>query len=247
MSNKQYLYKVSILNKKNSNPLEAISFFSGESQYDLLNSKLYKSNTTDSVIWNNIFTPQKDVNCEKYSNLPEYLKLKSNKKDILSNSRNILWQNVFSREKREDAQFARIFELIIPGFLSKDDAVDCIQKLSIELVNEGMIVDASIHLRINNINFVFLSDNSKTLNKLESNKNYTGFLMCTLRDYKNGFFINKNRNWNDKFKLEKWRTIWIKILTEKVLANKKLDSFWEEKLKIYPEYENIKNNLITNF
>ena len=38
---KQYLYKISILNKKNSNPLEASSYYSGENQFDMTNNKSY--------------------------------------------------------------------------------------------------------------------------------------------------------------------------------------------------------------
>ncbi len=248
MSTKQYLYRVSILNKKNSHPLESICYYSGENQYDMINSKNYTSNTHENVIWNSIELPNKENNYAKYLNLPEYLKLRSNKKDMMSNARNILWQNVFTREKRDDAQFARLFEVLIPGFMSKIEAISSLKEFSRKLVDDGMIVDCSVHYRQNNLNNTSIIDKIKnpteTEDKSESSIDYTGFLMCTLRDYENGRFVNKNREWNDKRKMESWRATWVEILAKKVAQepNSEIRNNWEEKLTIYSEYEKIKEN-----
>lgn len=249
---KQYLYRVSILNRKNSHPLEAICYYSGESQYDILNSKNYTSNTVDNVIWNKILVPSKEEQVSLYKELPEYLKFRSSKKDAMSNARNILWQNVFNREKRDDAQFSRLFELSIPAFLSQQEAVNSLNRFATTLVKEGMIVDCSVHSRQKNLNNLSLLDRVKISEKTEkepeeeTSLDYTGYLMCTLRDYKEGRFVNKNREWNDKKKMETWRAKWVEVLAELVHnsnLNKDVKESWEEKLTIYSEYEDIRKKL----
>lgn len=242
---KHYLYKVSILNKKNSHPLESISYYSGENQYDISNSKTYISNTVDNVIWNKIIVPNKDSLL--HHDLPEYLKFRTYKKDVVSNARNILWQNVYNREKRDDAQFSRIFELSIPSFINKEDAINTLILFSKNLIEEGMIVDCSLHSRKNNLNGISLFDTIKEVNIEEKNDkliDYTGYLICTLRTYKEGRFFNKNRDWNDKKKMEFWRYKWVELLSELINNNpltKEQKIAWEEKLQIYPEYQTIKN------
>ena len=106
---KQYLYRVSVLNKQNTHPLEAIAYYSGETQYDLLNSKQYTSTTESKVVWNNVLIPDRAEETEKFLNLPEYLKFRSKKTDLVSNARNTLWQSIYVREKRIDSQFSRLF------------------------------------------------------------------------------------------------------------------------------------------
>ena len=246
MSTKQYLYKVSILNRTNSHPLEAISYYSGESQYAPGSNKSYVSNSQDNVIWRNLATPDKN-NHQKYQNLPHFLQFRSPKNDIISNARNMLWARVFEREVRADAQFARLFEVLIPGYFTKDMSIDAMNKFSSILVDEGMIADCSIHSRNSKEGGTSLLEAAK--NNFQEEKqhfsiDYTGFLMCTLRDYENGIFVNKNRTWNDRQKMENWRKEWVKILAEIVHnsdpENKRI---WEEKLTIYSEYEEIKKDL----
>jgi len=247
---KQYLYRVSILNRKNSHPLEAISYYSGEDQTDINNLKNYISNTKDIVLWNGIILPDKQSSL--YTHLPEYLKFRKNKNNLISNARNILWQNVFINEKRDDAQFSRLFEVSMPYFLTLEQTKEAIIKFATNLVNEGMIADCSIHSRKKDQNNYSLIEKliSKNKIKTEENKNlidYTGYLMCTLRTYKNGKFCNKNREWNDKKKMELWRYKWVKILTETINnADVPTDqkNIWEKKLNIYSEYKNIKNELL---
>ncbi len=243
---KQYLYRVSILNRKNSHPLEAISYYSGESQHDIFNAKNYASNTSDNVIWNMVATPGKHSSL--YAHLPEYIKFRTFKKDLMSNARNILWRNVFVREKRDDAQFARLFEVSMPSFLTQNEAVEAVTKFSEVLVKEGMIVDCSVHSRqksLNNLSLLdkFLGKDKQKEEKTETSLDYIGYLMCTLRDYKNGSFVNKNREWNDKKKMELWRKKWVEILAN-AIDNANISSeqkkVWEEKMTIYSEYNQIK-------
>lgn len=244
---KQYLYRVSILNRKNSHPLEAISYYSGESQHDLLNSKNYSSNTSDNVIWNMIATPSK--HSMMYAHLPEYIKFRTYKKDLMSNARNILWRNVFTREKRDDAQFARLFEVSMPSFFTQNEAVEALTQFSDVLVKEGMISDCSVHSRQKSINNLSLlekvlgKDKPKDENKGETSLDYIGYLMCTLRSYENGTFVNKNREWNDKAKMELWRKKWVEILATSIEISNASDEqkkVWEEKMTIYSEYKQVR-------
>lgn len=239
MSTKQYLYKMSILNRKNSNPLEAISYYSGEAQVG------YASNSEENVIWNFLSLPSKQEQAEKYIELPHFLKLKHFNKELMSNCRSILWDHVYQRESRADAQFARLFELLIPGFATKEEAIGCIKEFADILIKEGMIVDCSLHQRNNNshTNLVNLAKNKEEI-KTPHIADYTGFLMCTLRDYKNGIFVNKNREWNDRKKMELWRREWVKILSKLVNnATTNNKEIWDEKLTIYSEYQDVKKEL----
>jgi len=248
---KQYLYRVSILNRKNSHPLEAISYYSGESQHDIVNAKNYSSNTTDNVIWNMVATPGKHSTL--YTHLPEYIKFRTFKKDLMSNARNVLWRNVFTREKRDDAQFARLFEVSMPSFLTQNDAVEAVTKFSEVLVKEGMIADCSVHSRQKSLNNLSLLDKflakdkpQKEEAKTETSLDYIGYLMCTLREYENGSFVNKNREWNDKKKMELWRKKWVEILAntiENANVSSEQKKVWEEKMTIYSEYNQIKASI----
>lgn len=247
---KQYLYRVSILNRKNSHPLEAISYYSGQEQRDNSAHKVYNSNTTDNVIWNNIATPTKK-DAYLYNQLPQYIKFRVPKKDLIDNARNILWKNVFQRETRDDAQFARLFEVSMPAFLTKQEAINAVSDFANILVQEGMIADVSVHSRQKDLTYNFkkglTTKESNIDEKNEGSLDYTGYLMCTLRKYENGIFVNKNREWNDIKKIELWRRKWVEILARTIdnanvsQENKKS---WEEKMTIYSEYEEIKNKLI---
>lgn len=244
---KQYLYKVDILSKTAHHPLEAIAYFSGETQYDVFNNKEYLSNTTDKVLWSNIIIPNKDENINSFTHLPEYLKFRSTKKDLISNSRNTLWKEVQNRENRPDSQFARVFNLAIPYFLSKEESIELINSFSKSLIEEGMIVDASLHdhnLKEPTFSIFeqlqFVDKEKKTVSESQKKQDYTCYLMCTLRDYKNNQFVNKNREWNDILKLKEWRGIWVNLLEhaiEQCPTDEKIKQTWKHKLNIYPEYK----------
>lgn len=236
---KQYLYRVSILNK---HPLEAIAYYCGETQYDLSNSREYQSTTEDKVIWNNIMLPEREE--DKYIHLPEYLKLGRKKSDLVSNARNILWQKVFVREKRADAQFARLFELYIPSFLSKEVAIGVVQGFSKKLVDDGMIVDSSIHHNstpVVNSLFEQLKIVESSKSSETATQDYTAYMMCTQRDYEDGRFVNKNRGWNSLEKMKEWRQEWAQILSE-AISNANIDesqkNSWLKKISAYkrPDY-----------
>lgn len=244
----QYLYRVNILSKRNEYPLNAIANICGEDQFDLISKKVFKSDNSDKVIWNQLIIPEKES--ENYNDLPQFLKIKNKKPEILSNARNILWSDVDYRENRIDSQFARVFEVSIPYFLTQLESVDLISKFANTLIEDGMICDVAIHSHYKkNITLDFLSqlkivDDVTPKEKEEIiHQDYSGFVMCTLRDYSNGIFQNKNRNWNSLEKMKAWRYEWTKLLfnsinnSEEASENQKKQ--WLKKLSIYPEYKQI--------
>jgi hypothetical protein len=250
---KQYLFRVEILSKKDKHPLESTAYYSGEKQFDILNSKGYDSTTQDKVIWSKILIPEKISQNELFSQLPDYLKFRSQKTDIISNARNILWQGVNNRETRPDSQFSRLFELAIPHFLTLEESINLLNDFGKVLVNEGMIVDSSLHSHNKNTTTLSIIDKMKFINSTKDSHNdfsekpqdYTGFLMCTLRHYENGRFTNKNRDWNNPFKLKEWRTIWVNMLSDAINSSAKSTTEernnWQKKLSIYPDYNQKKS------
>jgi hypothetical protein len=245
---KQYLYRVSILSKKTSHPLDAIAHYCGEDQFDVINSKRYASNTHEQVVWSNIVVPDKINQKELFYNLPDYLKFRSQKPDLISNARNILWKNVDSREIRPDSQFARLFELAIPHFLTQAEAITLVSNFGKALTTEGMIADCSLHSHNKKSSTLSIFEAFKIINTqkeekevVEHSQDYTAFLICTLRDYYNGQFINKNRDWNNKEKMKEWRHIWTTFLgmaiEHAVEATSEEKNSWGKKISMYPEYQ----------
>ena len=188
-----------------------------------------------------------------YAELPGYLKLRKNKRDLIPNVRSVLWQNVYTREIRDDAQFARVFELLIPSFFSIEEAIYGVSLFSEQLAKEGMIVDAAIHSAekyspTNSLLKLSEPEGGGGSVDRDSSLDYRALLMCTMRDYKNGMFLKKNREWNTVYKIENWRKNWVIILNE-FLNIKKLpledQKHWEHKLSIYHEFNEVKDKQIT--
>jgi hypothetical protein len=249
----QYLYRVNILNKKNNHPLEAIANYCGEDQYDILSSKKFNSHNSDKVIWSNLIVPTKNDYPNLFYSLPDFLKFRSQKPDLISNARNILWRQIDCREILPNSQFARVFELAVPFFLNQTESINLVTEFANSLVSEGMICDCSIHSYNKKSATLTLLDKLKMINlpKIEEidnpneiHQDYCAFLMCTLRDYDNGQFINKNRNWNSKEMLKERRSIWTNLL-DKAIKNSsestdEQKNLWNKKLRIYPEYNEMK-------
>lgn len=246
---KQYLFRVEILSKKDKHPLESIAYYSGEKQFDVLNNnKCYETTTDDKVIWSNIIIPDRVNQADLFYNLPDYLKFRSKKADLISNGRNLLWDKVNARENRPDSQFARLFELAVPYFLTDSEGVSLIQSFAKVLISEGMIADCALHnhnVKHSSFNLferIKLVPTKKETEGHEKSQDYTAFLMCTLRDYKDARFVNKNRNWNNPLKLKEWRMTWLNLLSQSIanasLATEDEKDTWKIKLQMYPDYKN---------
>jgi len=108
--------------------------------------------------------------------------------ELISNS-SVLWNAIENIEKRKDAQLCRYFDVAIPIELNNDDKIKLVKDYVKEnFIDEGMIADLAFH-------------------GLDSDNPHC-HVMLTMREITAEGFGNKNRDWNDKEKLEKWRKNW---------------------------------------
>lgn len=185
------LFKVKLLNKtKDGSAIICCSHYFGDNEYcQNTQSEIY-SNTKQNVLWNNLFLPNKTEQPELYTELPIFLQAGTNNVNSLKNKRTVLWRTIDSLETRSDAQFARLIEIEMNSFTLNEDNLRFIKNyINDNFIDKGIVVDASIH---------------KPTDK--GNKKNMLYLMCTLRSYKNGVFVNKNREWNSKELLSDWKT-----------------------------------------
>ncbi len=100
-----------------------------------------------------------------------------------------LWNEAENVEKRKDAQVAREINIALPVELNRDQQRDLVERYAKNLfVEEGMIADVAIHR--------------------DHADNPHAHMMLTTREITPEGFGQKNRTWNDKELLEKWRQGW---------------------------------------
>ena len=113
--------------------------------------------------------------------------------------RGTLWNKSEQAEKRKDAQVCREFELSLPRELTPEQRAELVREWVKEnLSKEGIIADATIH------------NPSAT----DGTEQPHAHVLTTMRDLKGDGFGNKNRDWNAKDKLEKWRETWAEKVNE---------------------------------
>lgn len=120
--------------------------------------------------------------------------------------RSVLWNEIEKIEKRKDAQLSRYFIVALPRELTLEQnhklLTDYIKK---NFVKKGMCADFAIH------------------NDADNN-NPHAHVMLTMREIENdGFSIKKNREWNDKNKVEIWRRSWAVSVNKYLRENNKKD------------------------
>ncbi|WFS69603.1 MobQ family relaxase (plasmid) [Agrobacterium leguminum] len=104
-----------------------------------------------------------------------------------------LWNAVEAVEKRKDAQLARELQITLPRELDKDEQREVIRSfIRDEFVQHGMIADIAIH-------------NPKASDGLDQPHAH---VMLTMRELTGEGFGKKNRDWNRKDHLERWREKW---------------------------------------
>lgn len=227
----QYLFRVSLLNKKNSSPLHIVAYYSGQTQYNAFNKENFPPSTKKQILYNNLVVPRNEL----YNDLPDYLELKNKKKDIINNARNTLWKNVDYFETRMDSQFARLFEVYVPYFLSLEEVKGLVNKFADHLSEQGIVADVSIHKTNTAENTILNTEKEQKYDELQD---YGCFFLCTLRPFKNGVFANKNREWNTPEQLKDWRKFWVNSLVETIALNSTNETIkkqWLERLKMYSE------------
>lgn len=221
---KQYLYRISVLKKMDAHPLEKLAYFSGLDQMDCYEGKVYKSTTSDKAVWGDLILPDRMNDFDAFCELPEVYKVRNKKPEIIQNLRTILWRDTAVQEKKNDYQCARMFELLVPSFLTEESAIEAVQSFGKHLMKQGMLVDASLH----NYNVIqepmslfeqltaMTSPDKPADEPSQNTQDYKAFLMCTIRDYKNGEFVAKNRNWNTYESLRSWRQAWFHTLEQHI-------------------------------
>jgi len=115
-------------------------------------------------------------------NTPEWMK-----------DRDALWNAVEAAEKRKDAQLSREVQLALPHELSPAQRLSLVRGfVSREFVARGMIADLAIH----------------EPHRKGDDRNHHAHVMLTLRELTADGFGNKNRDWNAREAIERWREAW---------------------------------------
>jgi len=113
--------------------------------------------------------------------------------------RDTLWNNVEQGEHRGDAQTAREVEVALPIEFSLQENIQVVREyINDNFVSHGMCADYSIH-----------NTNSATINP-------HAHILLTMRDVSLNGFEKKNRDWNDKPRLESWRENWANVCNAKL-------------------------------
>jgi len=113
--------------------------------------------------------------------------------------RSTLWNAVEKSEKRCDAQTARDIDVALPIEFDRNEQIEIMREyIQDNFVRHGMIADFAIH------------------DKGDGNP-HAHILLTTRNVDKNGFG-KKNRDWNAKEYLQKWRENWSEICNERLHA-----------------------------
>lgn len=100
-----------------------------------------------------------------------------------------LWNTVEKAENRKDSQLAREVEVSLPTELDRNQQLELVRSYTKEnFVDKGMVADVSIH------------------DKLDGNPH--AHILLTMRPLDQDKFGKKDRSWNSKDQLEKWRENW---------------------------------------
>lgn len=201
-------FTISILSKRDLHPLQAAANLSGERMLDMANMSEHAAPKRSAmVVYSDLLVPDKESALGKH--LPDYLKLRNGARDakVVRNAKNTLWVRVDWMEKRDDAQFARLFTLALPSSLDLQLAQKALRDFSQqELIQRGMVVDLAIH---------------ETRREGVAHKR-NAYAMATTRPFHNGDFQNKDRSWNDRSLLTVWRKSWFDILQNALISDQKL-------------------------
>ena len=111
--------------------------------------------------------------------------------------RSTLWNAVEKSEKRCDAQTAREIDIALPVELNLKENIELVREyIKDNFVSHGMCADFAIHDT--------------------GSGNPHAHIMLTTREITNAGFGKKNRDWNDKSRLEVWRENWANICNERL-------------------------------
>ncbi len=203
---KTHPFVVSILSKRDAHPLQAAASVSGESMLDL--SSIDMTQRTDQtemsppkrlakVVFSDLLTVERED--PRWKDLPSFMQIRRGARmEVVRNARNTLWMRVGWSEKRDDAQFARLFQMDLPTSIPLEQCQKALRSFAQErLANLGMIVDIAIH----------------EVSRDGNVSRRTAYAMATTREFRDGAFGNKDRSWNQRSMLLSWRKQWFDALS----------------------------------
>lgn len=111
--------------------------------------------------------------------------------------RQTLWNEVERSEKRKDAQLAREIELALPKEFNLQQQIDLLREyVQAQFVSKGMIADICIH---------------------KSDSNPHVHIMLTMREVSHNGFGKKERAWNGRDNIHRWREEWAIVQNRRLL------------------------------
>ena len=130
-------------------------------------------------------------------------------------SREKLWNAVEAIETRKDAQLAREINIALPNELTPEQQINLIEKFVQEqFVAGGMIVDVCIHRPKQNKK----KKTAGTEEEQDKPQNDHAHLEMTTREVSGEMFLQKNRDWNGREPIQKWREAWEQYANEALRA-----------------------------
>lgn len=252
---KNNIFKVDLLSKKESPVIEALANFTCSKQFNASNQDYIYPRTLSSNVWNRLIAPTNKNHPDLYFHLPRMISPSKSKK-INQNSNNLLWTHLDQINNEQDDVFARVFTLSLPHFITKEDTIQLVEEFSDTLINDGMIVSASIHFSNKQNQFhrnhreilLNLINNGTTSNSInKNNDNLTHiYLMCSLNKYMNNDFLKEQLSWENQNKTQEWKNHWSSSVVTKLTQNyhqEKDKVLWLDKIKNLNETYNDKQFL----
>ncbi len=117
--------------------------------------------------------------------------------------REVLWNEVEAAEVRRDASLAREVEFAIPSELSQRDAMSLARAYAVDaFISQGMIGDINVHWAVRPDGLP---------------KPYAQILVAMRRSSPEGFGL-KERSWNDRSHVLRWRALWSEMANTHLAA-----------------------------
>lgn len=137
--------------------------------------------------------------------LPIYLNINMNKQDLVENAKCLLWRDISFIEKREDAQFARLFSIKLDKSITKEQALTATKEFCLNLNKQGLILDVLV---IEKYKYSF--DNIFKLDNANENKQkkYEIYITAPMRSLTKDGFGLKDRDLIKKDVLKSWKNLW---------------------------------------
>lgn len=192
-----------------------------------LSVKIISRNTGRSAVAAAAYRAGEDIKNEKDGFTHKY----SGRKDVVYSEvllpenapeqwkqRSVLWNAVEQIEKRKDARTAREVEVALPVEFSRELQKEVLKQFCQDnFVSQGMVADVNMHDK--------------------GHGNPHAHILLTTRNIENQQFAKKNREWNDKARLQAWRENWAVVCNQYLEEQNKIDhrSFEDQGKEALPQ------------